>query len=73
MQNIKVHRYTHPSMTPYWQGYIEPDDMSWVLFIAADGSVMAFLDRDPETGAVLEDIADIPIQPCATKEQGHFF
>lgn len=52
MQNIIVHRYTHPSITRDWQGYLEPDDLSWIMFIDADGIPMVFLDRDPETGAV---------------------
>lgn len=61
MVNITVGRY-EPSPEPLpegvhdvcetWQGWIEPDDLSWIMFIAADGSPTVFLDRDPVTGAV---------------------
>lgn len=61
MTNITVGRY-EPSTEPLpegvhdvseaWQGWIEPDDLSWIMFVAADGSPIVFLDRDPETGAV---------------------
>ena len=54
MQNIRVHRYGDPRTREYWQGYVEPDDLSWIVFVAADGGVMVFLNRDPETGAVLQ-------------------
>jgi len=37
-----------------WQGWIEPDDLSWIAFIDVDGRPTFFLDRDPATGAVLE-------------------
>lgn len=61
MTNITVGRYepsTEPlpegvsDVTEHWQGWIEPDDLSWIMFVAADGSPIVFLDRDPETGAV---------------------
>lgn len=66
MGNITVGRYTRwPEPLPEgtvdvadeWQGWIEPDDMSWIAFIAADGKPVFFLNRDPETGAVLEQAA----------------
>jgi hypothetical protein len=50
--NITVGRYDHPDSTGY-QGWIEPDDRTWIMFVASDGSPVAFLNRDPETGAVL--------------------
>ena len=65
MQNITVHRYPKPSdaeratwpegvqsVSDHWQGWIEPDDLSWIVFVASDGSPTVFLDRDPDTGAV---------------------
>jgi hypothetical protein len=52
MTNITVGRYTHESVTKDWQGWIEPDDLSWIAFIDAEGKPTFFLDRDPETGAV---------------------
>lgn len=33
MQNIKVKRYTNAETRRYWEGWIEPDDGSWILFI----------------------------------------
>lgn len=54
MTNIVVGRYEHPSVTDSWQGWIEPDDRSWIMFVDADGQPLVFLNRDPETGAVLD-------------------
>jgi len=51
MCSITVRRYDHPESVGY-QGWIEPEDKSWVAFIRADGTPQVFLDRDPETGAV---------------------
>lgn len=53
MGNIKVTRYPNPADVGGWQGYIEPDDLSWITFVAADGHPVVFLNRDPDTGAVL--------------------
>lgn len=33
MQNIKIHRYKNAKTRRYWQGYVVPDDGSWILFI----------------------------------------
>ena len=52
MGNITVGRYDDPASVG-WQGYVEPDDKSFIAFIAADGTPVMFLNRDPETGAVL--------------------
>lgn len=59
MQNIVVGRYSStpgPDGTPgvgvHWQGWIEPQDKSWIAFIDCDGRPVFFLNRDPETGAV---------------------
>ena len=54
MSNIRVGRYSHPSVTATWQGWIEPDDKSWIAFIRADGSPVFYLNRDKETGAIIE-------------------
>lgn len=50
--NITVGRYDSPAEVGY-QGWVEPDDRSWVAFVASDGSPVVFLNREPETGAVL--------------------
>jgi hypothetical protein len=49
--NITVGRYDNPAEVGY-QGWVEPDDRSWVAFVASDGSPVVFLNRDKETGAV---------------------
>jgi hypothetical protein len=52
MGNITVGRYDNPASVGY-QGWIEPDDKQWIAFVANDGAPVVFLNRDPETGAVL--------------------
>jgi len=51
MCNIQVHRYNDPKSVG-WQGWIEPDDRSWIAFVDLHGHPVFFLNRDPETGAV---------------------
>lgn len=52
MGNITVGRYSGAPVNGY-QGWIEPDDLSWIMFIRDDGTPQAFLNRDQATGAVL--------------------
>lgn len=60
MQNIIVGRYSKqstdgaPGLGAEWQGWIEPEDKSWIMFIDSDGKPWVFLNRDPETGAILD-------------------
>lgn len=42
----------YPSDT--WQGWVEPDDLSWILFVGVDGKVLMYDHRDA-TGAVVTD------------------
>lgn len=49
LMNITVGRYSDAS-TGYL-GWVEPEDRSWILFVALDGSVQLFTERDPITGA----------------------
>lgn len=51
MGNITVGRYQDPASVGY-QGWLEPDDKSWIAFVDNDGHPVFFLDRDPDTGAV---------------------
>ncbi len=51
MADIHVGRYDHPAEVGY-QGWIEPGDRSWVMFVDLDGRPVVFLDRDLATGAV---------------------
>ena len=61
MQNIKVGRYSKegfdgtPGVGVNWQGWIEPEDRSWIAFIDVYGRPTFFLNRDPVTGAILGD------------------
>jgi hypothetical protein len=50
MSNIEVGRYDDPESVG-WQGWVQPEDRSWILYVKTDGSVTAFLNRDPD-GAV---------------------
>lgn len=52
MTNIYVGRYSDSDQIGY-QGWIEPIDRTWIMFITNDGSPTVFLHRDPDTGAVL--------------------
>lgn len=52
MTNIVVGRYEHPDSTDYL-GWIEPEDRTWILFVRSDHTVEVYLDRDPQTGAIL--------------------
>jgi hypothetical protein len=51
LNNIRVKRYKN---IPEWQGFIEPEDLSWVIFISKEGHVFLYDKRDPVTGAVLD-------------------
>jgi hypothetical protein len=53
MGNIRVGRYSNPDLQSQWQGWIEPEDRSWIAFIDGNGKPTFFLNRDPVTGAVL--------------------
>jgi hypothetical protein len=51
MQNIKVGRYENPDAG--YLGWIEPEDATWIAFVRDDHVPEVYLDRDPETGAVV--------------------
>jgi len=53
MQNVEVHRY-RGQVSEQWQGWMEPADKTWIVFVAADGRVKLYDKRDPATGAVIE-------------------
>jgi len=50
--NITVGRYSNPESVG-WAGWIEPEDMSWIVFVDLEHNPKIYLDRDSETGAVL--------------------
>lgn len=64
MQNIIVGRYSNPETRKHWQGWIEPEDQSWIAFIDGDGHPVFFLDRDPDTGSVIiyREEEDVSVQ-----------
>lgn len=51
MCNITVGRYENPGSVGY-QGWLEPEDKTWIAFVDLEGSPVFFLSRDPETGDV---------------------
>ena len=55
MPRIDVRRYRNPKGTGF-KGSLEPEDLSWVVFVRNDGAVMAF-NRDSRTGAVVGEPA----------------
>ena len=54
MQNIVVKRYSNPETRKHWQGWIEPADASWILFIDTEGRTTMYDKRDQDTGAVID-------------------
>jgi len=52
VNNIIVKRYSDPVAVGGWQGWIEPEDRTWIAFIDMEGRPTFFLNRDPVTGAV---------------------
>lgn len=53
MCNIIVGRYENKELNGKWLGWIEPEDLSWIVFVDANHQAHVYLDRDRETGAVL--------------------
>lgn len=51
MSNVTIGRYDNPSDVGY-QGWIEPDDRTWIAFVATSGAPIFFLDRDPDGGVL---------------------
>jgi hypothetical protein len=51
MQKIKIERYDNPEAAGY-QGYVEPEDKSWILYVALDGAPLFHAIR-AEDGRVL--------------------
>lgn len=61
--DIHIGRYTArpPEAQPgvnypidWFEGWIEPDNKKWVLFLTTEGDPVLFTNRDPDTGAVLD-------------------
>jgi hypothetical protein len=65
MGNITVGRYTETPelralaqehgaalVSDHWQGWIEPDDKSWIAFIDVAGKPTFYLNRDGDGGVI---------------------
>jgi len=56
MNNIKIGRYDHPSITSDWTGWIEgtrADGTTWILYLDENGSPgMYWPEREPDGGCV---------------------
>lgn len=51
---IKIDRYKNPANVDGWDGYVEPDDNSWILYFGPGGRTKFYPHRDRMTGAVIE-------------------
>jgi len=49
MPKLKIGRY---SGDPNYDGYVEPADRQWILFIRRDGTPELHTNRDPKTGVL---------------------
>lgn len=57
MEKIKVERYSSPTANGAgYQGYIEPADRSWIVYIAVDGTPLFYPHRASDGGALCEGI-----------------
>lgn len=52
--NIKIERYKNPANVDGWDGYVEPEDLTWILYFGANGRTKFYPERDRFTGAVIE-------------------
>lgn len=58
--NVHIGRYAEEEADDY-QGWIEPEDRSWILYMRKDHAPELFVDRDPKTGAVLGPDDPMPL------------
>ena len=52
---INVGTYEDADTQMIWQGWIEPEDKTWILYVKGDGTPVLYSKRDPNTGAILEN------------------
>ena len=48
MDNITITRYDSPNDVAGYVGYIEPKDLSWILYIDKDGNPEFYPNRDKD-------------------------
>ena len=53
---INVNRYANPSAVDGWEGWIEPEDQTWILYFGPGNRSKHYPRRDPATGAVIETL-----------------
>ena len=67
MCNIVVGRYTYPDKVG-WQGWMEPEDKSWIVFVRIDGQPVIYLNRDENSIFIADKANGEPIE-----DGGKFF
>lgn len=55
MQKIKIERYDNPEAVGY-QGYVEPEDRSWILYVELDGTPLFYAHRADDGGVLCEGV-----------------
>jgi hypothetical protein len=55
MQKIKIERYDDPKAIGY-QGYVEPEDRSWILYVENDGAPLFYPHRAEDGGVLCEGL-----------------
>jgi hypothetical protein len=51
--NIHIGHYEHSEVNGF-DGWIEPKDQSWIIFVTNGGDLLIWMDREP-TGGVIGD------------------
>jgi len=54
MQNVIIKRYKDPQAVGGWEGWIEPEDKSWILFIKTNGEPPVFYPLRDVDGGIIE-------------------
>jgi hypothetical protein len=55
MQNLTVGRYIEPAIKTTYQGWIEPEDRSWIIFLDAEGQPVMYWRERGDDGSVIGD------------------
>ena len=55
MQNLTVGRYIEPSVKTTYQGWIEPEDRSWIIYLDAEGQPVLYWRERESDGSVIGD------------------
>lgn len=52
---LNIGTYDDADTRSLWQGWIEPENKMWILYVKGDGTPALYTKRDPQTGAILEE------------------